>query len=348
MINKISHLLFLLFFLVSNLLSQSKGGRWQFENNSSDTAEWDLIGDTGHLIGDAHFSDEAPLAEGNAYLCLDSLNAHDFFKVDDSNDLDFENENIGISAWIKPLVTNDVHYIVIKGAQDTNPKTMNYAIRISTSKTLEFVINEASGQARKVTSTFTLSAGEWHFIAVYYDYTNKVVYMWNEMKSTPEDTLSFDQDFIANDDPLAIGTWYRYDSISPSIKDFEGSIDDVRISERLDDILPVISDINMFSVPVFNASQESVDIFPNPASIGSGNGHIQFRIASAAMNPLRYTIYNVLGQRVFEGRSGNPAGVKNIQWGLKDNSGNQIRTGIYFVEFKGLQKRVVKKFLILK
>jgi hypothetical protein len=333
---------------ISNLLSQSKGGRWQFEKDSSDTAEWDLITNTGQLTSDAHFSDKATLAEGNWYLCLDSLNAHDFFKVEDSNDLDFENENIGISAWINPLVMNDVHFIVNKGVQDANPKTTNYAIRISRTKNLEFLIRDANNQAKVVSSTFTLAAGEWTFIAVYYDYSNKVVYMWNEPKSTPQDTLAFNQDYFPNDDPLVIGAWYCNNSASPSVMDFEGSIDDVHISGRLDDILAVISDINSNNDPVFRAAQESVDIFPNPVSIATGNGHIQFRITSPGLNLISFTIYNILGQQIFQGTPGNLSGTKNIQWGLNDNSGNQIKTGIYFVEFRGLQQRLVEKFIIIK
>jgi hypothetical protein len=348
---KLRYSIFVIIFILGyNFLSyaQSKGGRWQFENNGFDKADWDMQIDNGQLNGPAYFSSKEPVPEGTGYLCLDSLEAFDFFKVEDSEDLDFDNENIGISLWMKPTVISNVHFIINKGVQDTNPKTTNYALRISNTSHMEFLIRDQNNQAQVAASDITISSGIWYFIAVYYNYTEKKVYFWDKLALQPADTVDFDQDYFSNNDPLAIGSFSKIDTLKPSIRDFEGYIDDVRISGRLEDILRGVSSIQSDNIHRINFDKESVSIYPNPISITSGNNHIKFQIESHTNNLLDYTIYNILGQQVFHGRSENLSGVRNIQWKLEDRFGHQILTGIYFVVFSGLQDRVVKKFLVVK
>jgi len=72
--------------------------------------------------------------------------------------IDFDNENIGISAWIYPLVIGDnVHWILNKGDQFTNPKTTNYSLRLSKSGNLEFLIRNSQNKA-------VPSAGNWFMV----------------------------------------------------------------------------------------------------------------------------------------------------------------------------------------
>ena len=40
--------------------TQDKGGRWQFENNGFDTADWDNLDDSGNLQGTATYSGVDP------------------------------------------------------------------------------------------------------------------------------------------------------------------------------------------------------------------------------------------------------------------------------------------------
>jgi hypothetical protein len=317
------------------------------ENNGYDTAEWDELDDNGTLIDPGYFSTIPPIPEGMGYLGLDSLDAHDFLKIDDSDDLDFDNENIGISVWIYPTKLANVNFILNKGVQDSDPKTTNYAIRNQAGK-LEFLIRDAFNQAQTATSDIDIVSGVWIFFAVYYDYNAKKVYFWNQQSGTPNDTVDFDQDYFSNEDPLLIGSWFRNDTSSSSIRDFEGYMDDVRISGRLEDILTGISSTRSHDGFQINKISETISIYPNPVSISNGNNHIKFRINSSTNSEITYTIYNILGQRIFKGRSNIPGSEKKIQWEMKDTSGNMIRTGIYFVEFKGLQNRVVKKFLVVK
>jgi hypothetical protein len=337
----------IIFSLTLNLLAQSKGGHWQFENDNRDTAVWDQLADDGQLQGPAYFSFNEPVPEGTGYIGLDSLDAHDFFKIDDSDDLDFDNENIGISMWLYPVVLNNVHFILNKGIQDTDPKTTNYAVRISNGY-LEFLIRDEANKAQVAISDIAIVTGEWMFIAIYYNYAEKKIYFWDQLTASPIDTVDFDQDYFSNDDPLCIGSWCRTDTLNPSIRDFEGYLDDVRISGRLEDILPGVASVQSDNIFSEFSNNESVDIFPNPVRISAGHNHIQFQIYSPNKNPVTYKIYNILGQMIFRGRSESLAGFKNIQWQINDNFGNQIRTGMYFVEFSGLQNKVVKKFLVVK
>jgi len=226
------------FFVHSFLFSQGKGGRWQFENNGYDTADWDAVENNGELQGQASYCNVAPLVEGT-YLWLDSSNVHGYFKIEDSDDIDFDNENIGISAWIYPLVVgDDVHWIINKGDQYTSPKTTNYAIRISKKKKLEFLIRDENNAAQSVASTFNIPTNQWIFVAVFYDYGAGKVYMWDDSSRVPVDTLDFYQDYFSNDAPLAIGSWYTSNPSVPTEKDFEGRIDDVRIGTTIEQILP--------------------------------------------------------------------------------------------------------------
>ncbi|MEZ4763048.1 MAG: hypothetical protein R3C26_07580 [Calditrichia bacterium] len=65
--------------LTAVAFSQSKGGRWTFENNGDDIAEWDATNNPGELQNMAIFDSSPPLQEGNAYLWLDTLQHIIFF-----------------------------------------------------------------------------------------------------------------------------------------------------------------------------------------------------------------------------------------------------------------------------
>ena len=286
-------MLLLLLCLATWGFSQSKGGRWEFENNGDDTAAWDLADNPGALQNQAGFADLPPLQQGSAYLWLDTTSTHNFLKVEDSDDLDFDDENVGISAWIYPVVLNDVHYLVNKGEQSKNPKTTNYSLRIAmNSNQLEFLIRDANNQAQVVSSSFTITENTWNFVAAYYDFSAGKVYMWNDPAQPPVDTLNFNQSLFGNSEPLAIGSWYRDDPANPSIKDFKGRMDDVRISGRMEDIIPSASGLERPDelIPgTFSLHQN----YPNPFNPAT---RIAFDIEKAAR--VRLTVYNLAGQEV--------------------------------------------------
>jgi hypothetical protein len=277
---------------------QSKGGRWQFENDGADRADWDELENDGGFFGNAVFANAPPLLEGQSYLFLDPDSSHDFFLVEDGDDLDFVNENIGISMWVFPIELDEVHYLINKGDQFPIPKTTNYSLRIATNGKLEFLIRDANDQAHRVTSSFVIPVNEWSFLAAFYDFGSKKVYFWNDPASAP-DTLDFDQELLGNDNPLAIGSWFRSDTSSPSIRDFEGRIDDVRISGRLEDILTD----NVSSVAYDRAGNVPGEFslfqnYPNPF-----NPKTVISISITTGGYYRLDIYNARGQKADEGFS---------------------------------------------
>ena len=315
--------------------AQNKGGRWQFEQNGFDTADWDNQSDDGELQGDANYA-SINAVEGNSYLFLDTLSQNDYFITPDSPDLDFTNENIAISAWIYPIILNEVHYILNKGDQFPEVKTTNYSLRISNGKKLEFLIRDASNRAQVVSSSFNILVGQWIFIAIFYDYNAGKVYMWDDPLSGPKDTLDFQQDYFANNDPLSIGSWYRSDTLQPSIRDFQGRIDDVRISNSIDNVIATqITDEHGLMPNRFRLNQN----FPNPFN---STTNISFQLASTGHVLLE--VYDITGRRIITLinktlNQGNHKIVFNAE---------NLSTGIYFYRMENSDYISVKKMILFK
>ena len=338
----------LLLFAASRVDAQGKGGHWTFENSGEDIAIWDQSANNGLLQNQAAFSGNAPLQEGTAYLWLDSALTHNFFRVEDDSDLDFRDESVGISAWIYPIVLNDVHYIVNKGEQKKNPKTTNYALRISQgTNNLEFLIRDDNNQAQRVTSSFTIPRNQWTFVAAFYDVPAGKVYLWNDPHTAPVDTLDFTHSLVVNDEPLAIGSWFRDDLSVPTIKDFKGRIDDVRLSNDVNDILPIASALGDPDVllPVgFSLDQNYPNPF-NPTTI------IAFNLPVASVVTLE--IFNVMGQRVRtmvgNGRDRSlPPGTHNYIWNATDAAGNAVTSGIYFYRLSAGASTQTRKMMLVR
>lgn len=327
--------------------AQSKGGRWQFENLGLDTAVWDARADNGTLQQQASFSAMPPVPEGGAYLWLDSANVHDYFLVDDSDDLDFTNENIGISAWIYPVRFDRVHFIITKGDQFPTPKTTNYSLRLADGRKLEFLIRDANDRAQRVTSSFTIPLQQWTFVAAFYDFNARKVYLWNNPRQAV-DTLNFNQAIFANDDPLAIGTWFRSDPAAPSINDFDGRIDDVRLSGRLADILPQPTAVAEGSIAAAATVPSTLQVFPNPVfAAGEGNdGMVQFTSNLESITAI--AVYNVLGQTVFSASHKAAVQPFRFMWNLRNEQGEFLQTGIYWVRITNGRNLLTKKFYVIR
>jgi hypothetical protein len=338
------------FFLFSfnTVISQSKGGRWQFENNGFDTANWDSHEDTGSLMDSAVYSTEIPLQEGFAYLFLDTTYPYGCFRVSDHSDLDFNDENIGISAWIYPLILNDVYFLVNKGRQDSNPKTTNYAIRISSTQHLEFLIRDANNQAQTVASSFTIIANQWTFVAVYYEFATHTVYMWNDPTIAPVDTLAFTENYFSNNDPLTIGAWYNANPATPAIKPFKGRMDDIRISGRMEDIIPTVTSITDRNEPFGHAGFSDMEIFPNPVQTSQSKVNFQIHWPAQHHQDISVKVYNILGQMVFNTNLRSVITPDVISWNLQDDYGRKVNSGIYFIMIEGDNYHFIERLLILK
>jgi len=318
---------------------QNKGGYWPFDDSADDVAGWDQTDDNGVLQTQAEFRNDFSLPGSDGYLWLDTLYQHDCILVPDSPDLDFTDENLGISAWIFPVrIGDDVHYILNKGDQYPNPKTTNYALRLSKSSKLEFLIRDASNKAQTVASSFTVAAGQWSFVAVYCDFSGGIIYLWNDPSGPPKDTLVCNHSFFANDDPLTIGSWYTSDPDMPSTKDFEGGIDDVMISSRMQDVLsgPITSIHETGNVP---GPDDIVHSYPNPFNTESV---IEFHVSEACH--VIVEVLNIRGQRimVLVDRTLD-AGWHRTGW-----NATKWQSGTYFCRLRSRNQHVVHKMLLLK
>ena len=317
--------------------TQDKGGRWQFEGNGHDTADWDTQDDTGNLQGAATYSDLDP-AEGDSCLWLTPDAVGNYFRIDDSDDLDFTDEDIGISMWIYPAILSPVHFLINKGDQYSVPKTTNYSLRISNNEHLEFLVR-VNNQAYPVASSFTIPVNQWTFIAVFYDYSAGKVYLWNTPTSTPTDTLDFNQPLTPNDEPLSIGAWYRSDLADPADREFYGRMDDVRISGSLENILPVTSGIehqnSQKSLSEFNLNQN----YPNPFNAETT---ISFRLPET--EHVLLDVYDITGRNVaIIADRKLTQGVHTFRFNAEN-----LPTGVYFYRITIKNQRQIKKMILMK
>lgn len=334
-----TRLMLLIMAMCTIAAAQSKGGRWQFEQDGADSAPWDGAANTGQLINQAAYATVPPLVEGQAYLFLDSTVTYSYFRVPDDPDLDFSGENVGISAWVHPLVIDDVQYLVIKGVQNTVPKTTNYALRLSRNAELEFLIRDANDRAQRVTSSFTVPTGTWTFVAAWYDIAAGLVYLWNDPAGAAVDTLAFQQALLPNDGPLSIGAWYRDTPAQPSVMEVKGRMDDVRISGRQSDLFPGVTAVD--AGPVLSLPSQPVlePNFPNPFNPTT---RIRFAIPNAAT--VRLTVFNVAGEMVAELVDGFlPPGRYERQF---DGAG--LTSGVYLVRLTAGSYHHVGKMILTR
>lgn len=326
--------------ICSIVFSQNKGGYWSFSGNGDDTAGWDSVNNSGTLINSASYSS----TNGNdgSYLKLDTIGDHDYLLIQDDIDLDFDTENIGISMWIYPTSINDVHYIINKGDQYVQPKTTNYALRISNSKKIEFLIRDQNDQAQKVSSSFVISENIWQFIAIYYDFINKIVYFWNDPDTEPKDSIAFEVQPIFNNAPLAIGSWYQSQPPNSSVKDFEGWIDDVRISGRKDDIIPSQQTVGIASEKESHAELR-FSLYPNPISKSNSSNSIKINFYMNENSECLLKVYSILGREIYS------KSFKSIDTNSQFNLPvKNLNSGIYFVSLINSNRTQTKKLLILK
>ncbi|HNW60541.1 MAG TPA: hypothetical protein PKI62_12750 [bacterium] len=309
------------------LHAQSKGGRWTMEGNGDDSADWDGRPDNGLLQGEAAFAQPPGVPEGKGCLWLDSTYVHDYFRIGDSPDLDFENENVGISMWIYPTVLNDVHFLVNKGTQSDAAKATCYALRISLAKKIEFLIRDSNNKAQTAASGFTVPLDQWTFVAAWYDFNAGKVYFWNRPEAAPVDSAGFRFNYLANDGPLSIGSWYRDDPAAPSIKDFQGGIDDVRISGRREDLIPRGTRVVRHNPAATLPGQ--LQLYPNPLSLTHHDG---LTISGLAPWAGRGTLmlFNLRGQLI---------GRQEIErlpfrWTLQDARSGALPAGCYLLQLR--------------
>ena len=87
---------------------------------------------------------------------------------------------------------------------------------------------------------------------------------------------------------------------------------------------------------------DSINIYPNPT-----NSNITFNIIAFIDSKVSLNIYNILGQKL-RTLYIDPIYGNSIVWDMKNDEGNIVTSGIYFVRFYYIDSFISKKFIILK
>ena len=269
------------------------------------------------------------------------------FLVPDNDDLDFRDEDIALSAWVLPAALNDVHFILSKGDQYRNPKTTNYALRISASRHLEFLIRDSQNQARTAASRFTIPLNEWTFLAAFYDYSAGRVYMWDRADAAAVDTLDFRQSFFPNEDPLCIGAWFSSDPSAPTAKGFKGGVDDVRISGRLEDVLPLPSAVDFREAPDRTKGTLAIRAFPNPMVVSETGEEIGIAVDRGIDAGASVFLYDILGRQI------RRADLPRIDPGLifrfrVSGAGSPLTAGLYILRIVNGRDNAIQKVYMVR
>jgi hypothetical protein len=311
-----------------------KGGRWMFESNGNDEATWDTVENIGSLSGAATFQNIAPLAQGNYYLSLEDSADYGAFAVADQSELDYQNENFAASVWAYPVTGYfNPQYLFMKGDRSGTVKLNNYALRIN-NNSVEFIAHAESGANKVAKSSFKIVENEWIFIAVFYDYIQSTLYMWNDPEATPIDTIDFNAPLFPNDEKLYIGTAGKN-----GYRRFWGRVDDLRISNKIADIMDNATAIDIINNNIHSYSFILNQNYPNPFNPKTT---IKFFLSERGFTTL--DVYNLAGQRVTNLINGEiAAGEHQVNF-----YANNFSSGIYFYKLQQGSISEIKKMIIVK
>lgn len=326
--------LFVFLFFSFQYFAQQKGGRWMFENNGNDEATWDLVSNDGSLTGSAFFSDTEPVVQGNYYLSLEDSANYGGITVIDQEELDFLDEDFAASLWVYPIIGYDnPQHLFMKGDRSGAVKVNNYSIRIN-NEYFEFIVHAESGAKKVVESSFRAINNRWNFIAVYYNYTQSKLYFWNDPQGAPIDTLSFNAPLFPNNNKLYIGT-----SGENGFKRFWGRIDDLRISNKISDILDYTTNIefkdNLSNQITFSLNQN----YPNPF-----NPETIISYSLAEPGHVKLDVYNLIGEKIITLINKE---IKAGEYQLSFSAKN-LPSGVYFYKLQQNHNLAIKKMLVIK
>jgi len=318
----------------ANYFAQTKGGRWMFENNGNDESTWDTVDNNGILSGTAMFSNVGLNIQGSYYLSLeDSANFGDF-TVDDQSELDFHDENFAASLWSYPIIGYDnPQHLLMKGDRSGTVKTNNYALRIN-NQVIEFIVHSESGANKVARSSFQVVENEWNFIGVFYDFDNSKLYIWNNHESAPIDTFNFNAPLFPNDNKLYIGT-----SGENGFKRYWGRIDDVRISNKVSDILDNTTNVELSIINSLPSKFILNQNYPNPFNPET---IISFSLTDKGFTKL--DVYNLIGSHIVSLIHGEiTAGEHKVSF-----SASNLPSGVYFYKLQQGNRSELKKMIFIK
>ena len=104
-----------------------------------------------------------------------------------------------------------------------------------------------------------------------------------------------------------------------------------------------------YSVSISPGKTEDFNVYnayPNPYI--SQNNKFETKLISPVTQNIKINIYNILGQTIInKDLLLLESEEKSFEWNLKNRHGKKVSSGIYFIEIKGENKRLVKKVTLL-
>ena len=204
-------------------LTGSQQISYRFEDESWSGTPGEVVdsgpaGLDGTVFGGAQNPQTSPAIASNPGTCnyADFDGIDDYIEVPDDPALDMATA-FSVGVWIntRSIPSSDLATIVSK---DTN-----YEFHIDTSGRVFWWWNNASGGTRNMTSSASITVGQWHHVAITYESGAQVIYL----DGTAVATQSYAEGLTENNLPLLIGTDYNIIS-----RAWDGFLDEVNIFDR--------------------------------------------------------------------------------------------------------------------
>jgi len=200
------------------------------------------------------------------------------------------------------------------------------------------------------------SKGEFYDL---YRYTNQGVVVYG-YKDNRENSLNDQVVVIANfsstdqsilDVPfLSLGYWYNMFDPNDILHTADGNYGNYYINAKH----AVVYTNNQYQLSTHSFSEEIESIvdssinkivpFPNPF-----NSSISIQVDTESRDMIRFSIYNVLGEMIFQKIENNiTRGINKFNWNGRDSNGLEVPTGMYFILIKQNDITFNKKIILMK
>ncbi len=173
----------------------------------------------GTAVGGVSTLQSSPAIAGNPGTCRygDFDGIDDYVEIADDPSLDFETA-VTVGAWINPRSlpeSGGLHTIVAKDE--------NYEYHVDSSGQVFWFWTDGGGSNRTLTSSVSLTLGQWYHVAITYESGSQVIYVDGNPVATSSRTGTLE----LNNDPLRIGS-----DVNGGNRIFDGFIDEVNIFGR--------------------------------------------------------------------------------------------------------------------
>ncbi len=185
---------------------------------AGEVVELNGSGIDGFASGGADTAQTSPAIAGNPGTCRygDFDGVDDFVEVPDDPALDFDTA-VTVGAWI------NARSIPLAGLHTIVSKDWNYEFHIDLLGQIFWYWNNDSGVVRTLTSSASVTVGQWHHVAIAYEPGSQTIYL----DGVAVASSSFNEQLRVNDESLYIGTDLNFIS-----RAWDGFIDEVNIFGR--------------------------------------------------------------------------------------------------------------------